>query len=511
MNCALSIRSRPRRGFCSKVRRLPVSSRLFNACLAALLAAAPLAPAPALSQVGPSPAAAPAADLSADEVKALVDAVAAAPDQGFGPDDFGLGRAQAQLNSSDPAARAAGQSQLIAAAIAYARAQHGGRIPEGGFPDNWALRPAPYDAQAAFAAARQQHRLAAWAASLAPADARYAALAAAYAHYRQIAAQGGWPVLPANAQLKPGAKGEAVAALRKRLAIEDPATPPGPASAKADVLDQGLGQALSRAQARYGLTPDGTLGAATVQALNTPVEQRLAQLRANLERWRWLPASLPGKRIELNSAAAELTLYDANQPALEMKAIVGRPTKTTPMFSDEVRAIVLNPPWNVPADIASREIWPKIHRDPGYARREGYVVKPGGGLQQRPGPKCALGTIKFDLSNSFGVYLHDTPSHSLFAKDDRALSHGCMRLEQPNALAKRLLKDDPNWPELRVDTAILSGSTQRIPLDHPTPVFVIYWSAFVDDQGQVNFRPDPYGWDGKLLGLLPGSASAAHS
>jgi murein L,D-transpeptidase YcbB/YkuD len=134
--------------------------------------------------------------------------------------------------------------------------------------------------------------------------------------------------------------------------------------------------------------------------------------------------------------------------------------------------------------------------------REGFVVRPDGSLQQLPGPKCALGTVKFDLSNSFGVYLHDTPARSLFALDRRALSHGCMRLEQPNTLAKRLLKDDPAWTELRVDLAIVSGATQRIPLARPVPVFVLYWSAFVDKDGQVEFRDDVYGWDRKLLALL---------
>lgn len=477
-----------------------MSASLFKASLP-VLAMALLAPAPALTQADPPAASATApAALTADEVQVLIAALRGAPDQGFGPDEFGLGKAQAQLGSADPATRAAGLAQLEAAAIAYAAAEHGARIAAASFPQDWALRPAPYDARADFAGAAAQHRLAAWAAGLPPSDPRYAALAQAWVRYRAIAGQGGWPALPAGAALKPGSKGPAVAALRKRLLVEDPATPASPA----DVYDPALAQAVSRAQARYGLTPDGALGAATLAALNVPVEQRLGQLRANLERWRWMPRNAPPRRIELNTAAAVMALYDGGQPALTMKAIVGKPSRPTPMFPDEVKAIVLNPPWNVPPDIASREIWPKIRRDRSYMAREGFVVKPGGGLQQRPGPKCALGTLKFDLSNSFGVYLHDTPSHSLFARDERALSHGCMRLEQPNALAKQLLKDDPDWPDLRVDTAILSGTTQRIPLAKPTPVYVIYWSAFVDEQGQANFRPDVYGWDSKLLAMLPG-------
>jgi murein L,D-transpeptidase YcbB/YkuD len=130
------------------------------------------------------------------------------------------------------------------------------------------------------------------------------------------------------------------------------------------------------------------------------------------------------------------------------------------------------------------------------------VIRPSGGLQQRPGPKCALGAIKFELSNPFGVYLHDTPSHSLFARDSRTLSHGCMRLERPNDLAKRLLRNDPAWPATRIDMVIASGKTTRVPLIRPVPVYVVYWTAFVDDQGQVDFRPDVYRWDEKLLDML---------
>ena len=185
-----------------------------------------------------------------------------------------------------------------------------------------------------------------------------------------------------------------------------------------------------------------------------------------------------------------------------MRAIVGRAAKPTPSFADRIDTIVLNPPWNVPPDIAASEVWPKIRRIPGYMAREGFVVRPGGGLQQRPGPKCALGDVKFDLSNPFGVYLHDTPSRSLFARDSRTLSHGCMRLEKPNDLAKRLLRDDPAWPGARIDLVLASGQTTRIPLAPPVPVYVFYWSAFVDDQAQVDFRPDVYRWDERLLRLL---------
>ena len=443
--------------------------------------------------------------------------LAQAPSQGFDAGAFDAGAATAQRQSPDPAVRGRGEARLVGLALAYARAQHGGRM-EGGFPANWAIRPAAYDARADLAAALAAHGLADWVRSLPPADGRYAALVRAYARYGRIAAAGGWTALTAKPVLKPGATGPRVEALRQRLAIEDAAVPPAAFVATAPVTlpvkppakaappvplyDAPLAEAVSRAQARHGLTPDGTAGAATIAALNVPVERRLDQIRANLERWRWVPRGLPAYRVELNIAEAGLTLIDADRPVMTMRAIVGRAAKPTPMFTDRIQAVVFNPPWNVPPDIAASEIWPKIRKDPGYMAREGYVVRPGGGLQQLPGPKCALGAIKFDLSNAFGVYLHDTPSRGLFARDSRALSHGCMRLEKPNLLAGRLLQDDPAWTQTRIDIALLSGKTVRAPLSRPVPLYVFYWSVFEDDQGQTAFRPDVYRWDVKLLGRL---------
>lgn len=443
-----------------------------------------------------------AARLSAADGAMLVGLLKGAEAQGFSPGEFDIGEAEAALRSADPEVRARGQARLEAAAIAYARAQHGARIRPDRFPPDWAIRPMPYDATGDFALALGGRMLAAWGAGLAPQDPRYGALVGAYGRYRDIAAHGGWPELAAGPPLKAGATGDRVDELRRRLAVEDPAVPPPTAGANGDVYDAALAEAVSRAQARYGLTADGVVGAETLQALNVPVQTRLGQMRANLERWRWVPRQLPPLRVELNIASATLQLYDAGEPGLGMKAIVGEAKKPTPMFEDRIEAVVFNPPWNVPQDIAIKEIWPKIRSDPGYMAREGFVVKPDGTLQQLPGPRCALGTIKFDLPNRFGVYLHDTPVHSLFARDQRDLSHGCMRLEEPNVLAKRLLQDTPGWPAWRVDAAVASGTTQRVVLAKPVPVYVFYWSAFVAPDGQVDFRPDAYGWDAKLLGML---------
>jgi murein L,D-transpeptidase YcbB/YkuD len=441
---------------------------------------------------GTALAAAPA--LSDANIARIENALKTAPDQGFGPDAFGLARAEAQL--ADPARREAGKAALAEATIAYAAAEHGRRLNPADFPADWAIRPAAYDARAEFTAVLAEDRLAAWLASLPPPDPAYQPLTEAYKRYRSIAEKGGWPRVPAKS--KPGDSGlaVAVAALRARLAAEDPGV-----AADGD-YDDALKAAVARAQVRLGLNDDGVAGATTVAALNVSAQDRVAQIAANLERRRWMPRSPPARRVEVNVAAQSLDLFEPEQPPVSMRIVVGQPTKRTPMFLDHVTAVVLNPPWNVPDEIARKEIWPKIRKDPGYAAREGFVVKAGGGLQQLPGPKCALGAIKFDLGNPYGVYLHDTPAKTLFGKDKRTLSHGCMRVENPNLLANKLLKDDPRWQPDNVAAGLLTGKTIRIPLKDPPTLYVGYWTVVPGADGTMGFRTDAYGWDKALIAKL---------
>ena len=169
------------------------------------------------------------------------------------------------------------------------------------------------------------------------------------------------------------------------------------------------------------------------------------------------------------------------------------------MFASALDAVVFNPPWNVPASIATKEILPKAAKDPGYLSRHHFVLV-GGQLQQRPGPGNALGRVKFDLNSPFGVYLHDTPGRAAFAGENRALSHGCMRLEKPKELAEALL----GWTPQRIGQAIDAGSTQRVALARPLPLIVTYRTVIGGHDGTVSFRPDVYGWDEKLMAALAG-------
>ena len=407
----------------------------------------------------------------------------------------------ASLSQALPAAAVAATADdaaLVRALLAYAAAQHGARLAPSQFPPDWGIRPAPYDATAAYAAALTANQLPAWIAGLAPSDPRYARLAQAYQHYREIADRGGWPALALGSALRPGDSGERVQALRARLMVEDAQLAP----TNADLYDPALATAVMRAQARYGLSADGVAGPKTLGRLNVPADQRLSQIAANLERWRWVPRDLPSRRAELNTVAGTLAVQVPGQPALSMRVIAGKPATPTPMFADRITGVVFNPPWTVPAKIAADEIWPKIRNDPGYMAREGFVVLPNGTLRQQPGRRAALGLFKFELGNPYGVYLHDTPSRALFAEDWRLFSHGCMRLEKPADLAALLLAGDSVFTPATQDTTLAAGITLRASVHVPLPLYVVYWTAFFADDGSLNFRDDAYGWDSQLAHLL---------
>jgi murein L,D-transpeptidase YcbB/YkuD len=391
----------------------------------------------------------------------------------------------------------ADSTRLIRQALDHARAVHAGRLETVDFQEDWGLRPPAYDPLPSFVAAVRSDRIAAWFASLPPPYAGYDGLKAGLARYRAIAASGGWGTLAAGPDMNIGTSGARVIALRKRLAVEDRDT-----SVSGDSYDVGLVDAVRRAQRRYGLNPSGIVSTQTLAALNVPAASRVRQIMANMERWRWLPQQMPANRIQVNIAAAVLTLFDGDRPIQSMRAVTGRPGDETPMLSSTIHSIVINPPWNVPTSIATRELWPKEKRNPGYLKRAGFKVIDGTRLQQQAGDQSALGRFKFDFVNPYSVYLHDTPSRAKFASFDRLASHGCVRLEKPAELAETLLSGDPAWTPETVAATVDKGTTVRAKLAKPVAVYLLYWTAFASGNGQMNFRGDPYDWDGKLAAKI---------
>lgn len=344
-------------------------------------------------------------------------------------------------------------------------------------------------------------------AELAPSHAGYKALKAALAQYRAVATRGGWPAVPEGPPLKPGDRNPRVAALRARLEASGDLTSPAAAAPTADrdLFDGTLQEGLRKFQNRHGLDADGAAGKGTLAALAVPAERRVRQIEINLDRWRWLPRDLGERYIIVNIAGFQLDLIEGSAPALSMRVVAGKPTSRTPMFTGMMTNIVLNPYWNPPPGIVKNEILPHIARDPGYADREGFEVVRNGSrvdVRQKPGPKNALGKVKFLFPNRFDVYLHDTPSRSLFSRTVRSFSHGCIRLEKPIELAEYLLKDDPAWTPKRIAAALAKGREQWVAVPRPLPVHLVYWTAWVDDAGTVQFRDDLYGRDKPLLEIL---------
>ena len=376
---------------------------------------------------------------------------------------------------------------LQSAMLDRARALSTGRIEGADFLEVWALRPAPFDPRPSLAKAIAEDRLPQWAASLTPPYSGYDSLRKGLAVYEKIRDTGGWPSLTA------GASPDVV---RARLALED----------KSVTGTEKLSDALQRAQRRYGLNPTGLLDARTLTALNVSVDDRIAAIMANMERWRWMPRNLPVNRVQVNIAAAVLTVFQGDQPVTSMRAVTGSPTNQTPMLSSNIHSIVVNPPWNVPMSIAKKELFPKGRAT---LAKQGYkIIKtPEGGerIVQPAGPNSALGRLKFDFNNPFAVYLHDTPSRGKFSSYDRLASHGCIRLEKPVSLAELMVASDPNLAG-QIQTLIDTDKTQRVSLPSQVAVYLLYWTAFASSNGTMNFRADPYGWDKLLASKIEASS-----
>jgi murein L,D-transpeptidase YcbB/YkuD len=353
--------------------------------------------------------------------------------------------------------------------------------------------------------------------ALAPQTSDYRLLIAALAAHREAAAAGGWPTVPDGAILRAGASDARVTALRRRLAW------PGDVetATASELFDTTVETAVRHFQRRHGLDVDGVVGPRTLAALNVPVEARIDQLRVNLERTRWLFRDVPERHIEVNIARFKVSLIDDGKTVWETRAVVGRPYRQTPSFRAEMRYVVLNPTWTVPPTILRQDVLPEMQRDPGTLERrnmqvldfEGRPVDPDTidwantlrqgfpyMIRQKPGPDNALGTIKLMYPNPYHIYMHDTPQRELFGKTERSFSSGCVRLEQPMALAALLLADT-EWDDEALAAAVAEGETRTINLPKPIPVLTLYGTVVADD-GEVIFLPDIYQRDQRVLEAL---------
>ncbi|MGA9718522.1 MAG: L,D-transpeptidase family protein [Acidobacteriaceae bacterium] len=314
--------------------------------------------------------------------------------------------------------------------------------------------------------------------------------------------------LPAfSMPLKPGDKSDGLASLRTLLTRTGDLQPGG-TTIDDSQYDETLARAMQSFQARHGLAPDGTLTAETYRQLTTPIANRITQLSLTLERWRWIQQAFLQPPVVVNIPEFRLRAYDSGlHVTLAMKVIVGRAyRRQTPVFQNQISSVVFRPYWNVPPSIQRKEIAPALRRDPNYLKKHDYEVVslPGGGfrIRQRPGDRNSLGLVKLSLPNVHDVYLHGTPEQSLFARTRRDFSHGCIRVEDPVALATWVMKDNEGWTRDKIDAAMHGGQTFSVTLTHPIPVLIVYGTGFAAEDGLVYFLPDIYAEDGVLLEAL---------
>lgn len=369
---------------------------------------------------------------------------------------------------------------------------------------------------------------------------RYALLKRELPRHRALAANAELVPPPDLTGLRPGGRHPGVPALRRWLEGLGFATPSDPVTARSDAYERALVDAVKSFQERHGLHADGVVGKGTAAALRVPMAARVRQIELALERWRWLPHAFPRAPIVVN--IPEFRLYamqgSGERPsadgALTMRVIVGEAGETeTPEFSGEMEYVVFRPYWNVPYSIVLQEMIPKLRSDPGYLGRERLeIVSASGGvshavtssalaglstgalgIRQRPGDHNSLGLVKFIFPNEENVYLHGTPARGLFARQRRDFSHGCIRVEDPVALAEHVLRDVPGWTRERIESAMHRGGTSQVDLAEPIPVYVTYFTA-VARPGGVDFFEDLYGRDAALeaeLATRTGAGSAAAS
>ncbi len=390
----------------------------------------------------------------------------------------------------DPVQREIG---LTAAALVYGEALAHGLVDPSKLGGLFTLERQRIDVALGLSQALAGGRVAEWLETLAPRDPEYQALSAEYVRLSGQVATWDGGALPTGAAISLGGQDYRVPMIAQRLF--DMGYLSGPPMAS-QTLSRPISEAVSRLQTDNGMQATGSVGNTTIALLNSGPADRARQLVLNLERRRWLRREAPATRIDVNTAAAFYTYYHNGAVDWTARAVVGRAKRATPSLQSTFNQMVVNPPWNVPAKIAREEIFPQ---GPGYLRRQNMYVTEGR-VVQRPGPGSALGLVKFDLRNTYAIYLHDTPSKQFFDRAARHRSHGCVRVENAVEFARHLA--ELYGVADRFEAVLATGETGVVSMGADIPVRLLYHTAFLDEAGAVAYRPDANGWDAKLARAL---------
>ena len=440
-------------------------------------------------------------------------------------DDQDLAKSIDELTASAPDQHAADRISTLAALdvrvstalLSLGRDVAVGRTTPAAIDKRWKMRRESPDFAASLNEALKGN-LDVWLASIQPRHPEYAALQKALVDMSGVRKRGGWPKVPAGT-FKRGASHRSVITLRQRLAATGELVPPrGSRSTTPSAYDSQVEAAVRAFQEHHALKATGVVDATTLAAMNVGVDERLRQISINLDRWRWMPDDFGARHFIVNIPYFHVVARERGKVVSDIRVVVGKPGNETPVFSSSMDRVVFSPYWNIPETIVSGETVPAVARDAGYLARNNIEIlrvsnrgaeridpssvewdDPGAlqelAFRQRPGAKNALGHVKFLFNNPYNVYLHDTPADDLFARRGRAFSHGCVRVEEPAALAQYVLRDQPEWTEPRILAAMHSGTEKAVMLRDPIPVHIVYFTAWVDDQGGIHFQPDVYGYD----------------
>ncbi|MGJ0486921.1 MAG: L,D-transpeptidase family protein [Methylomicrobium sp.] len=480
--------------------------------------------------------------LNRDDSEPLIaqtlDLLSNAASEGLNPQNYDAGKLKEMLPTAlqlPPVAvrkQAMYDTAISLSLLRYLHDLHYGRVSPQGINYNLKLREKKLiDLPAMIIASRNQGEIAALSMAVEPRLNQYQKLKLALAHYRKLAARTTPIQLEVTRSVRIGEVHPQLEALQRFLIQTGqlPESEGGPPAATPRLYDKKLSEGVMRFQARNGLAPDGVLGKGTAAVLNVPLTERVTQIELALERLRWLPDIGSGPYILVNIPAFQMWVYDDISknapPPLNMRVVVGQAIKTqTPVLMAEMTFIDFMPYWNVPYSITKNEIIPKLIENPGYLRSENLEIVTAFSdqakliplnldslsllkqgllkIRQRPGKKNPLGRVKFMFPNKEDVYLHDTPSKSLFNRSTRDFSHGCVRIEKPLELAEFVLKDQPEWTKQNIQLAMQAPKMQRVMLKKSIPILFFYTTAFVDQDGEVAFYRDIYGHDTVLLEAL---------
>ena len=318
-------------------------------------------------------------------------------------------------------------------------------------------------------------------------------------NYLTIAKNGGWPQInTVKKPLKKGITSPDVAIIKKRLMISGDLS----VNDTSQVFNDTLVTAVKNFQARHGFSETGSISDSLIKEMNVPVTKRIEQLLMNMDRMRWLANNPSGNLIVVNIPEFVLHVYEGKQKAFDIDVVVGKEGHNTMMFNGDLNQVVFSPYWNVPPSIVAKEILPAIAKNSNYIAKENMEITGNDDglpvVRQKPGAGNSLGKVKFLFPNSFNIYFHDTPAKSLFEKDKRAYSHGCIRLKEPEKFANYVLRNQPEWTPEKISEAMNSGDEKYVKVKDPIPVVITYYTAWVDENGRLNFREDIYGHDARL-------------